>query len=51
MTFFLGFMCGLILGALCTHLAHEYMDAMLFPDKEKPEPQLWLRSKDEEKEK
>lgn len=49
MSFFLGFLCGLILGAVVTHLAHDYMDNMLFPDKDNPEPPLWMRSKDEEK--
>lgn len=50
MTFFLGFMCGLVIGAVMTHLAGVYMDSMLFKDKEtdKPEPPLWMGQKDEE---
>ncbi len=45
MTFALGFICGVILGAVITHLAHEYLDAMLPKEEEK----LWMGGKDEEK--
>ena len=49
MTFFLGFICGCALGAFITHLAHEYLDAML-PKNEQPiDPPLWLHRKDDEK--
>ncbi len=42
MTFALGFICGGILGAVITHFAHEYMDAML-PKKEEG---LWMKDKE-----
>ena len=48
MTFALGFICGCVLGAVVTHLAHEYLDAML-PRNEQPEEPLWMRSKGEDK--
>lgn len=35
MSFFIGFVCGLVLGGLVTHLAHEYLDAMLPLEDEK----------------
>ena len=51
MTFLLGFICGVVLGAVFTHLAHEYLDAMLPKDGQPEEPPLWLRNKHEEKDK
>lgn len=35
MTFFIGFVCGLIVGGIVMHLVHEYLDAMLPVDEEK----------------
>ncbi len=49
MTFFLGFVCGLVLGGFMTHLAHEYLDAML--PREGEEEKLWFRYKDKENDK
>ena len=53
MTFALGFICGVVLGGVVTHLAHEYLDAMLEykRDDDPADQPLWLRSKDEEKDK
>lgn len=48
MTFFFGFMCGIVLGVVVTHLTHTYIDTMLPQDTEKPEPPLWLGKKDDE---
>ncbi len=45
MTFALGFICGVVLGAIVTHLAHEYMDAMLPKD----EAGLWMGKEEEQK--
>ena len=51
MSGFLLFICGIVLGAVVTHLAHEYMDALLpyKRDEEELNPPLWKRGKDEEK--
>jgi hypothetical protein len=51
MSGFLLFICGIVLGAVVTHLAHEYMDALLpyKRDEEELDPPLWKRGKDEEK--
>lgn len=45
----LGFILGCIIGAVITHLAHEYMDSMLPRDDEKEK--LWFRYKDKDEEK
>lgn len=41
----LGFILGLIIGAVITHLAHDYLDS-IFPRKQDDE-KLWFRYKDE----
>lgn len=38
MTFVLGLICGLVLGCIAMHAAHEYLDSMLTDEDEK----TWL---------
>lgn len=35
MTFFFGFLCGLIVGGVVIHLVHEYLDSVIQKNEEK----------------